>query len=335
MDRAGGVVPERALQISDELGRQPGREIQREWCVGVGVGVGSGVGGLGGAGVERGHGGCPRGRRGAVAIADPDAFRTPSLPVICRSVSDIRHGSLAPTLVQRHTAGEVIDRHRHDIHQLLYVSTGMAAVRTERGSYVAAPDRALWIPAGVWHEHRFYGETAFHSIGFAVDDALLAADEPVVLSVGPLFREVVVACAVEELNPTVGAHLRAVLRDALSAAPVQPLPLPHARDPRLAAACAVVLADRASPHPMAALAQAGGTSERALSRLFRAEFGTTYPQWRARARAFQAMIELAEGASVTQAGSRCGWATTSAFIASFTQMMGLTPGAYRAAATAG
>jgi AraC-like DNA-binding protein len=45
------------------------------------------------------------------------------------------------------------------------------------------------------------------------------------------------------------------------------------------------------------------------------------------------MIQLAEGATVTQAAHRCGWATTSAFIDTFTRTMGETPGAYRSAAT--
>jgi AraC-like DNA-binding protein len=42
---------------------------------------------------------------------------------------------------------------------------------------------------------------------------------------------------------------------------------------------------------------------------------------------------LAGGATVTQAAHRCGWATASAFVDTFTAAMGQTPGAYRSAAT--
>lgn len=73
------------------------------------------------------------------------------------------------------------------------------------------------------------------------------------------------------------------------------------------------------------------TSERTLSRLFRGEFGMTYPQWRSRARIFAAMIMLADGASVTDTGHACGWATTSAFVHAFAATMGTTPGAHRSA----
>ena len=55
----------------------------------------------------------------------------------------------------------------------------------------------------------------------------------------------------------------------------------------------------------------------------------TYPQWRTGVRVFHAMVLLAEGASVVETGRQCGWATTSAFIDTFSRTMGQTPGTYR------
>jgi AraC-like DNA-binding protein len=57
--------------------------------------------------------------------------------------------------------------------------------------------------------------------------------------------------------------------------------------------------------------------------------GMSYPQWRAQARALHAMILLAQGQSLTDTASLCGWSTTSAFIDSFRRALGQTPGAYR------
>jgi len=108
--------------------------------------------------------------------------------------------------------------------------------------------------------------------------------------------------------------------------------MPAARDPRLAHACRLVTDDLSTPCSLTWLAHATGTSQRTLARLFRAEFGTTYPQWRTAARVFQAMIELAQGVNVTETARRCGWATPSAFIDTFTRALGQTPGAYRATA---
>ncbi len=63
-----------------------------------------------------------------------------------------------------------------------------------------------------------------------------------------------------------------------------------------------------------------GTSERTLARLFRTELGVTYPQWRALVRVLHAMALLSAGSSVTQTSHRCGWATPSAFIDTFTRI---------------
>ena len=105
--------------------------------------------------------------------------------------------------------------------------------------------------------------------------------------------------------------------------------LPTPQDERLAAACAVTGEDLATAVSLAELARAVNVGERTLSRLFRREFGMTYPQWRTRVRVFEAMILLAGGASVTDTASRCGWATTSGFVDTFHRMMGRTPGNYR------
>jgi AraC-like DNA-binding protein len=45
--------------------------------------------------------------------------------------------------------------------------------------------------------------------------------------------------------------------------------------------------------------------------------------------AIHAMILLAQGESVTDTATLCGWSTTSAFIDSFRLAIGQTPGAYR------
>ncbi|SEG26153.1 transcriptional regulator, AraC family [Actinacidiphila yanglinensis] len=240
---------------------------------------------------------------------------------------------LPPTNAHDHAPGEVIDRHRHDYHQLIYASTGVLAVQTEGGAWVASGDRAVWTPAHIWHEHRVYGHSSVHTVGFPVDDAPLPTGSPAILAVDGLLRELLIACTGPDLPADESGRLRAVLGDRLRRAHTQPLTLPTARDPRLAHACRLVLDDLGVPRTMTSLARRVGVGERTLTRLFRAEFGMTYPQWRTNTRVFHAMIQLAEGASVTATARRCGWATTSAFIDTFARTMGQTPGAYRAAAS--
>lgn len=249
-------------------------------------------------------------------------------------MSNIRHTPRAPTQVQSRAGGEVIDRHRHDDHQLVYVSTGVLAIQTEAGAWVAACGRAIWIPAGTWHEHRFYGASSFHTVGFPVAGAPLTDHTPVIVAVSGLLRELLIACTDPGLPASESRRVRAVVRDQLRRAHVQPISLPTAHDARLAEACDLVLTDLPQPRTLAWLARRAGTSERTLARLFRSEFGMTYPQWRTNFRLFHAMIQLAGGASVTETGHRCGWATTSAFIDTFRHAMGQTPGSYQSAVAA-
>lgn len=239
---------------------------------------------------------------------------------------------MAPTQAESHAAGDVIDRHRHDSHQLIYVSTGVLAIQTERESWVVSHDRAVWIPAGVWHQHRFYGQCAFHTLGFAVAEAPLPDGSPTIVAVNRLLRELLIACTDDSLPAVESRRIRMVLHDRLRRATVQPLTVPTAQDARLADACRLVESDLSQARSLWWLAHGVSTSERTLTRLFRTEFGMTYPQWRTNIRLFHAMIYLAEGTSVTTTAHRCGWATASAFIDTFTRHMGQTPGTYRSAA---
>ncbi|MFI6543259.1 AraC family transcriptional regulator [Streptomyces prunicolor] len=272
-------------------------------------------------------------------------------------MSQIRHESVAPTTTRFLGGGETIERHRHDDHQLIYVSSGVLAITTEHGSWIASNDRAVWIPAHTWHEHRFYGRSRFHTVGFPAHGRapLLDAERPTVVAVDPLVRELLIALTSTPLTSTpltdtaltdttltdttrtgtalTGTetrHIEAVLRDRLRRVTAEPVALPAARDRRLADACRLVEEELHQPCTLAQLAARVHTSERTLSRLYRDEFGLTFPQWRTRVRIFTAMAMLAEGATVTDTAHACGWATTSAFVQTFAQTAGITPGTYRA-----
>jgi AraC-like DNA-binding protein len=236
----------------------------------------------------------------------------------------------APDLLLQHVPGGTrIERHKHPRHQLIYVSTGVLVAQTSAGSWVASCDRAVWMPAGTWHEHRAYGASIIHTLGFQVEDPPLLPDTPAIVAVTRLLRELLIALTEPGLPRPEVDRLRAVLRDRLHRTSQEPTSLPAPQDPRLARACAITLEQLEKPMPLSALAEPAQTTERTLSRLFRREMGMSYPQWRAQARALHAMILLAQGHSVTDTASLCGWSTTSAFIDSFRRALGQTPGAYR------
>ncbi|WP_405476742.1 AraC family transcriptional regulator [Streptomyces canus] len=241
----------------------------------------------------------------------------------------MRHTPSAPTRAQHLAAGERIDAHRHDDHQIVYAGSGVLAVTTDAGTWFAPGTRAIWVPAGTAHAHRAHGRLHLHLVGLPADDNPLGLDAPTVLAVGPLLRELILAYTRDPADDSPERHrLLAVLRDQLRASPQQPLLLPTPTDPRLAEVCALVHADPADPRTLAALGAATGASERTLSRLFRGEFGMTFPQWRTQSRLYHALRLLADDVPVTTVAHRCGWSSASAFIDVFHRSFGYTPGTH-------
>lgn len=241
-------------------------------------------------------------------------------------MSGIRHTSKAATRTGKHLSGDRIDRHRHDEHQVMYVSAGVVEMTTAVGSWIAPPQRALWVPAGQWHEHVFHGVSRSHTVGFERARAPLGTAEPVVLMVGPLLRELIVAYADGHIDGVEERRLRAVLVDQLRRSRRGSLHVPLSENPVLSHACAIVLADLATPWSVAQLGAEVGASTRTLSRLFRTELTMSYPQWRTQARLAQAVRELADDRSVTQVAASCGWSSPSAFIDVYRRNLGHTPG---------
>jgi AraC-like DNA-binding protein len=242
---------------------------------------------------------------------------------------DIRHAPVAPTRLQPLAAGESIDPHRHDDHQILYAGSGVLAITTEAGTWFAPGTRAIWVPAGTVHSHRAYGDLELHMLGLPASTNPLALDRPTVLVVGPLLRELIRAYTGSPHDDSPERRrLRAVLLDELRASPQRPVHLPEPTDPRLAAVCAALRRDPADSRSLAALAAGAGASERTLTRLFRSELGMTFPQWRTQLRLYHALRMLADGSPVTNVAHACGWSSTSAFIDVFRRAYGHTPGTH-------
>ncbi|NDL55857.1 helix-turn-helix transcriptional regulator [Phytoactinopolyspora mesophila] len=241
---------------------------------------------------------------------------------------EIRHQPVAPTREQRLEPGAGIDPHRHDDHQIAYAACGALAITTHAGTWVAPATRAIWIPAGSMHMHQAHGELELHLVGLPAMDNPLGLDEPTVLSVSPLFRELILAYTRTSTEDSPERErLRAVLLDQLKASPQQPVHLPAPTDPRLAALCAILSADPAENRTLTALGKEVGASDRTLARLFRNELGMTFPQWRTQLRLYRALVLLAENTPVTVVAHTCGWSSTSAFIDVFRRAFGHTPGA--------
>jgi AraC-like DNA-binding protein len=244
-------------------------------------------------------------------------------------MSTARHSP--PKLVRRSLERQGrIERHDHDQHQLLYPTSGVVSVTTDAGTWVIPPLRAIWLPAGCPHAHAAHGPVELCSLLFPAHTDPLDADQPTLLAVSALLREVLLALtAAPPLPADQRARLEAVVFDQL-----QPSPsgtsylLPDPGDDRLRAISDILRHQPGDPRTLAQLGHVVGASERTLSRLFRAHTGMSFPQWRAQLRLQAALIDLAVGAPVGDIAHRCGYSTPSAFIAAFRHAFGTTPGTY-------
>lgn len=225
--------------------------------------------------------------------------------------------------------GERIDWHDHAVHQLIHPSRGVLLISTAAGEWIVPPHRAVWVPAHIAHAHTAHGATDMRCVTFGASDNPLRLDQPTVLAVTPLLREAVAVLSADDGLPAAHRrHIELVVLDQLHR--VEPLRayLPLPADPRLRDVMDLLRADPADPRTLTALGRAVGASERTLSRLFRAQTGMTFPQWRTQLRLHHALTLLAAGARVTETATACGWSGPSPFIQAFRAAFGTTPGLY-------
>jgi AraC-like DNA-binding protein len=225
---------------------------------------------------------------------------------------------------------ERVDWHDHAEQQLVYPSSGLLIVSTPGGSWVVPPQRAVWLPAAVAHAHQAYGATQLRTVAFGVHVNPLGLTQPTVLSVSRLLRELIIALTDDPARPIDEQRdLKRVALHQLKPAPALQFHLPQPGDERLRDVTAILAEDPGSDRTLAELGRAVGAGERTLSRLFRAETGMTFPQWRAQLRLHHSLTLLTSGLSVTTVAITCGYSTPSAFTAAFHATFGTTPGTYR------
>ena len=97
------------------------------------------------------------------------------------------------------------------------------------------------------------------------------------------------------------------------------------RDERALRVARALLDDCSIDHDLDRWADEAGASRRTLARIFRAETGLGFAEWRARLRAVDGLARLADGASVAETATAVGYASASAFSAMVHRILGGPP----------
>jgi AraC-like DNA-binding protein len=224
--------------------------------------------------------------------------------------------------------GEVLPFHRHRRAQLVYASQGVITVATHSAAYVVPPQRAVWMPAGVEHRINAHRAVAMRSLYVEPDMARQAPQDPCVLQVSPLLRELIISMVAQGndyQHDSPQARLMQVILDQIPAQPVATLTLPMPGDPRLLRIARGLLADPADTRTLVEWAREVGASQRTLNRRFQDETSMSFRDWRQQCRLLRGLEMLSAGDSVTRVALELGYEHSSAFIAMFKRCLGTTP----------
>ena len=230
-------------------------------------------------------------------------------------------------------AGMQFPSHCHARGQFAYASCGAISVHTPQGNWLVPPQCACWLPPGMEHGMRMHGDVTMLNV--FVDAAAIARvrlpPDCRVLDATPLLRQLLdEAVKTDPLYApdSRAGRLMALLLDEIGAMPALPLnaPLPH--DARLARLCTSLLQQPHLHDDLDAVANTAGMSRRTFTRLFRAQTGLSFAQWRQQACLLAAIARLADGQAVTRVALDLGYASPSAFTAAFRRVLGKVPSAY-------
>lgn len=229
--------------------------------------------------------------------------------------------------------GQRIAAHCHPRAQLIFAVSGTMSIDTDRGTWLVPPDRALWMPAGETHAITMGGDVDMRTLYLDASLPVRQQRDCEVLSVTPLLRELIVRATelpviYDETGPA--AAVITLILDEIRGAPSLPLNLPMPTDRRLLRICRLVQRDLEADHPREHYAAEAGLSARSMSRLFRAETGLGFSEWRQRARLLAALGRIGGGARITEVALDLGYSSPGAFAQMFRRAIGVPPSRYRA-----
>lgn len=228
-------------------------------------------------------------------------------------------------------------QHRHAWGEFVYSFSGVMEVKLADVHYLAPPPYGIWLPPNVEHRGLNRHEACHCSLYIAAELCGRLPRAACALTVTPLVRALLDHL---RLHPPglprsdEEARLLQVLVDQLANAESAGSYLPSSSDPVLAPVLAALVEDPADNRTLPELAQAAHTTERTLMRRCRRDLGMSLAEWRQRLRVVRAMPLLEAGHTVEAIALDLGYGSSSAFIAMFRKLMGITPDEFRKNAAA-
>ena len=286
---------------------------------------------------------------------EPQHFAAEIVPRAQRGLAYV--GSLTPELFVPTSARPVraklrwlaadtqVMPHSHPWAQVAISTQGVIRLTVNHGTFIVPPSRALWIPPRVEHAVTMVEDADLRTLYFhqphdrcgpgAPGDDRADWRQCRVLEVSDLLRALVreMPTAPDGGPPPAPAdllreqHLSALVRDELARAAAVKLGVDLPQDKRLRHLCEAVLSDPTRHDTLADWAQDTGASPRTVARLFRAELGSTFTQWRQQVILAKAVSLAASRMPMGQIAAELGY-SASAFSAMVRKSVGQPPGRF-------
>ena len=234
-------------------------------------------------------------------------------------------------VAEDHGAAGSTRAHSHPRGQLLYAELGTLTTTTKEGSWVAPPERALWIPAGIPHVTRHSVGTKLRTIFVAREAVSSLPEYCAVVQMERLLRELFLAVAgLPRLYEEDGAdgRLVRVLLDRLIALPADTLHLPMPTDQKLRDVAEYFASNPGQKLTVDGAAGRVNMGSRTFARHFHKDTGLTWGVWQRQAKMLRALELLGLTQSVGDVAFELGYESTSAFVATFRKTFGTTPSRY-------
>lgn len=215
--------------------------------------------------------------------------------------------------------GQVVDE-----HQLLWGWGGTLTVRSDGRSWLVPPTLGFWVPAGTVHDVE---GTAARVYRVSVDPATcpVAWEVVVPVAVSNFLRETIIRLDDPGVVGDERARTVLVMFDALEPATSSGLDMPMPTDDRLRHVADALIANPADDRTLADWGRDVGAGVRTLTRLFLAETGMTFVQWRLNARMRVALAGLAQGCPAVDIAHFIGYRNASSFAFAFRRVIGESP----------
>jgi AraC-like DNA-binding protein len=228
-------------------------------------------------------------------------------------------------VVRHYPAGHVTPGHMHDWPQLLYASSGVMAVETDRGSWIVPSQRAVWVPPNCRHETRMLTEVSLASL--YLRDAERWTFDCEVIEICPLLRELIIAALRIDFSYALSRRESLLIRlivEELRSAPRGVSPIPMPAEQRLVRLCRRVIDQPSAHRSLEAHGRPLGLTPKTISRLFRRELGMSFRQWRQLVQTSYAVAHLIQGTPVKVVASQLGY-SPSAFSVMLRRSTGKAP----------